>query len=244
MKVYFTKDYEELSQMAYDILVQTIKSNDHPVISLNTGGTPRGLFKKIVDGISNGLNIQNTTLFTLDEYVGPKNAIYSVQTYMKNNLIELIPEHFNNVYLINGDASNQEEEIKRYTDLLDKNPRDIQMLGLGTNGHVGANEPGTPFDSTMFVAKHTKSTIQSTMREYGIPLEETPKRMFTLGFSEIMAAKKIVLIVSGKHKAEAVKNLLEGEISTDCPVSYLKNHENFIVIIDEAAASLLTLEDK
>ncbi|MDY0394533.1 6-phosphogluconolactonase [Virgibacillus halophilus] len=144
--------------------------------------------------------------------------------------------------MIDGAAQDTDKEIARYKEILDQYPRDIQLLGLGTNGHIGANEPGTPFDSTMFLAQHDESTIQSTMKEYGIGREEAPTEMLTLGFTEILAAKQVILLVSGKHKAEAVKALLEGEITPDCPATALRNSDHTVVIIDEDAASLLEKE--
>ncbi|SFH63753.1 glucosamine-6-phosphate deaminase [Pisciglobus halotolerans] len=239
MQTIFVKDYDEMSQKAYELVREVIEKNEDPVLSLNTGGTPRGLFKHLVEGINNGLDIRKATLFNLDEYVGPKGAVYTVRTYMYENLFNLIQDEPKHAYLIDSAADNLEKEIERYKDLLSKHKRNIQILGLGTNGHIGANEPGTPFDSTMFLAKHEESTIQSTMKEYGIIREEAPTEMITLGFTEILDAEKVVLLVSGEHKAEAVKAFLEGEITTECPVTALRNHDNVIVIIDEAAASLL-----
>lgn len=242
MKIYFVKDYEELSQKAFEIIESVILDKEYPVISLNTGGTPRQLFKNFVKAIQNDLDITRTTLLTLDEYVGPSDAVYSVQRYFKENLTDQIEDKFYHIDLIHGDANNQDEEIKRYQKILQKYPRDIQLLGLGTNGHIGANEPGTPFNSTMFVSKHTKETIESTKKEYKLSDEETPNEMFTLGFQEILQAKNILLLVSGRHKAKAVKTFLEDNISENCPVSYLRNYDNVTVIIDEDAASLLDLE--
>lgn len=239
MKTIFVKDYDEMSQKVFELVKEVIEEKQEPVISLNTGGTPRGLFKLLVKGINEGLDISQTSIFNLDEYVGPKDAVYTVHTFMYQNLFDLIDTKPKNAYLINGETDNPDQEIERYKDLLSKNRRDLQILGLGTNGHIGANEPGTPFDSTMFLAQHENSTIESTMKEYSITREEAPTEMFTLGFTEILDADKVVLLVSGAHKAEAVKALLEGEVTTDCPVTALKEHHNVIAIIDEAAASLL-----
>lgn len=242
MKTIFVKDYEEMSQKALELVKETIMEKENPVISLNTGGTPRGLFKRLVEAINNGLDISRLTIFNLDEYVGPKDAPYTVRTYMHENFLDLIQSQPKQVFLIDGETDNPEAEIARYKQLLAEHERDLQLLGLGTNGHIGANEPGTPFDSTMFLAEHEDSTIESTMKEYGITREEAPTEMFTLGFQEILDAKKVVLLVSGAHKAEAVKALLEGEITPDCPATALRNHDNVITIIDEAAASLLEKE--
>lgn len=239
MQTIFVKDYEEMSKKAFEVLKEVIEENKEPVLSLNTGGTPRGLFEYLVEGINDGLDISDATIFNLDEYVGPKNAVYTVRTYMYENLFNLIQNQPKQAYLIDGETENPDQEIERYKELLSQNKRDIQILGLGTNGHIGANEPGTPFDSTMFLAQHEESTIQSTMKEYGITREEAPTEMFTLGFSEILDSEKVLLLVSGEHKAEAVQAFLEGEITPECPVTALRNHDNVSVIIDEAAASLL-----
>ncbi|WP_053367775.1 glucosamine-6-phosphate deaminase [Bacillus sp. FJAT-27245] len=239
MKTIFVKDYDEMSAKAYEIIKEVIETKEEPVISMTTGGSPRGVFKLLVEGINNGLDISHTTFMNLDEYMGPRDAAYSVRSFMYKNLYDLVDAEPKNVFLIDGEAEDTDQEIARYKKILNDYPRDIQLLGLGTNGHIGANEPGTPFDSTMFLAKHDESTIQSTMREYGITREEAPTEMLTLGFTEILEAQTVLLLVSGKHKAEAVKALLEGEITVDCPATALRNCENAVVIIDEDAASLL-----
>lgn len=140
---------------------------------------------------------------------------------------------------MDAEAEDLEKELARYAEVLEKYPRDIQLLGLGTNGHIGANEPGTSFDSTLFVADSCESTIQSTRELFHLTREETPTRMFTMGFKEIMSAGCVVLAASGTSKALAVKKMLEDGITEQVPASYLKNHHNAILIIDEDAASLL-----
>lgn len=239
MEVIFVKDYDEMSKKGYEEIKEVIEGKNSPVISLNTGGTPKGLYQLLVDDIQNGLDIRHTTILSLDEYIGPKNAPYTVNTYMHDRLFDLIDQKPKNVFLMNGEAEDTTEEIKRYTAILEDFPRDIQLMGLGTNGHLGANEPDTSFDSTMFVADHRESTIQDTMKEYDLERKETPVQMLTLGFTEISEAQKVLLLVSGQHKAEAVKMLLEGEITPECPASILRSWDNVTAIIDEEAASLL-----
>lgn len=244
MKTIFVKNYDKVSEKGYEIIKEVIETKEQPVISMTTGGSPRGLFKLLVEDINNGLDISRTIMMNLDEYIGPKDAAYTVRTFMYENLYNVIDSKPKNIFLIDGEAQDTDKEIARYKSILDQYPRDVQILGLGTNGHIGANEPGTPFDSTMFLAKHDESTIQSTMREYGIEREATPTEMITLGFTEILEAEKVILVVSGEHKAEAVKTLLEGEITPDCPATALRNSNNAIVIIDEDAASLLEKDYK
>lgn len=241
MKTIFVKDYNDMSQVTYDIIAEVIKNNEAPSISMTTGGTPRGLFELMVKNINdNQLDISKTTILNLDEYVGPQDAPYTVRTFMYSKLYDLIQQTPKAIFLINGAATDIEAEIQAYSEMLVANPRDVQVLGLGTNGHIGANEPGTAFDSTIFLAQHDESTIESTMKEYKISRSEAPTEMVTLGFTEILAAKQVILMVSGAHKAEAVRNVLEGPITEACPASFLRDKENVIMVIDEAAASLLT----
>src|SRR5690625_356344 len=239
METLFVKDYDEMSQKGFDIFREVIETKENPVVSINTGGTTRGFYKLLVEAVNDGLDISHTTIFVLDEYIGPKDGVYTVYTYMKENFLDLVDVQPKEVHFIDGSTDDPEAEIERYKKLLDENPRDFQLLGLGTNGHIGANEPGTPFDAEMFLAQHTDSTIQSTMREYGISREEAPTAMITLGFKEILEAEKIVLMISGEHKAEATKTLIEGEVTEDNPASILQKYDNATVIIDEEAASML-----
>lgn len=236
----FVENYDQMSEEGFKQIKEVIETVEQPVLSINTGGTPRGLYKKLVEAVNNGLDITETTFFVLDEYVGPKDAIYTVRTYLKENFLNLIDTQPKAIYFMDGSAENLEEEITRYKELIAEYSIDLQLLGLGTNGHIGANEPGTAFDAEMFLADHTDSTIESTMKEYGITdRAEAPDQMITLGFKEILDADKVLLLVSGKHKAEATKELLEGEVTEDNPASILKEHKNFTVIIDEDAASLI-----
>lgn len=240
MKVLFVEDYNEMSEKAHDIVKDVIENTENPVLNLNTGGTPRGLYKNLVESVNSGLDLSDTKIFVLDEYMGPIDAPYTVNRYMHENFLDLIENKPKNVIFIDGSVEDADAEINRYKDLYDQEDVDFQLLGIGTNGHLGANEPGTPFDSTMFLADHTESTIESTRKEYDLSEEETPDQMITLGMSEILKADKILLLISGAHKAETVKDLIEGEITPEVPATALRNHDNVTVIIDKEAASLLS----
>ena len=243
MELILVKDYDEMSQVAFDFIKEVIEEKADATISMTTGGTPRGLFKLMVDAIQKDtLDISKTTFLNLDEYIGPKNDPYTVYRFMHDNLYNLIDKKPETIFLIDGEGEDVDAELKRYGQILANHPRDVQILGLGTNGHIGANEPGTPFDSTLFLADHTESTIQSTMAGFNITREQAPTQMITLGFCEILEAEHVILMVSGVSKAEALKHVLEGEISEAWPASYLKNKENVIIIADEAAASKLNLK--
>lgn len=240
MKLFIVENYDEMTKLTYDIIEKVIKNKENPVISMTTGGTPEGLFKMIVNEENKGnLDLSNTIMMNLDEYIGPKDAPYSVNRYMNERLYDKLNKQPKEKLLINGDPDKIEESIEEYKKLLDQNKRDIQILGLGTNGHIGANEPGTSFDSSIFLAHHENSTIESTMKQYGIKREEAPDKMITLGFKEILEAEQVILMASGKSKAEAISKVIKGEISEEVPASYLKDKENVIIIIDQEAASLL-----
>lgn len=239
MELIIVKNYEEMSEKTFEIIKNVIENKENPVISMTTGGTPRGLFKKLANAFNKDLDIEKVKFLNLDEYIGEKNAPYTVYRYMNENLFDLVSKKPLSWDHIHGDEENIEKEIERYKNVLDNTKRDVQVLGLGVNGHIGANEPGTPFDSTIFLADHDKSTIESTANEYNIDISDAPNQMVTMGFEEILEADKVLLMVSGSKKAEAVKNVLDGPISTACPASYLRDKDNVIMIIDEDAASLL-----
>lgn len=240
MNLVIVKDYQAMSEQAFNIIAQTIYSAERPVISLTTGASPLGVFKLLVKAINDGtLDISHTVFLNVDEYVGDQNAVYTVHTFMFKHLYNQIiqrPVYFD---MFNAANRNKEFEVLRYKQVMATYPRDVQLLGLGTNGHIGACEPGTPFSASAFCARHEESTIQSTVQLYGISRDQAPTEMFTLGFKEIMAAKRPLLIASGKSKAEAVRRVLEEPISENCPASCLRGHPDFTFIIDEQAASLL-----
>ena len=239
LKLIQVKDYDEMTETLLGIFKEQIQTKPDSVLSFTTGGTPRGLLERLAEEINDGLDISRCVFCNLDEYVGKKQGIYSVYHFMNEHLYDRINIRPREIHMMDAEAEDFEKELSRYRGVLDEHPRQIQLLGLGTNGHIGANEPGTPFDSTLFVADSCQSTIRSTRELFGLTEEETPVRMFTMGFKEIMAADCVVLAASGKSKAEAVKKVIEDGISEQVPASYLKNHDNFIFIIDEDAASLL-----
>ncbi len=239
MKVIKVKNYDEMTDEILKIYIEQVKNKKESILSFTTGGTPKDFLLKFAEEINKGLDVSQCKFFNLDEYVGKREKVYSVYSFMKTHLYDLIKTQPKEIHMMNAEAEDKQAEIERYKKLLDENPRDIQLLGLGTNGHIGANEPGTSFDSTLFVADSHESTIIATKNLFNLSIEETPTQMFTMGFKEIMAAKCVILAASGIKKAEAVKKVIEGEIIEEVPASILKKHENFIFIIDEEAASLL-----
>lgn len=239
MKVIRVKDYAAMTEELLALFTNQIKEKKESVLSFTTGGTPRGFLEALADAVNGGLDISRCVCCNLDEYVGEKTGLYSVYRFMNEHFYDRIKVRPREIHMMNAEAEDKAAELERYRRVLERHPRDIQLLGLGTNGHIGANEPGTPFDSTLFVADSRESTIEATRTLFGLTDEETPRQMFTMGFQEIMAARCVVLAAAGVSKAEAVKAVIEGGITEAVPASYLKTHGNFIFIIDEEAASLL-----
>lgn len=239
MQLIKVKDYHEMSELLTKYFIDQIVSKPDSVLSFTTGKTPQEFLMKLADAINYGLDISNCIFMNLDEFVGKKDAAYSVHRFMHTYLYDNIAVMPKEIHMINGEAEDKEEELKRYGNILKQHGRDIQILGLGINGHIGANEPGTPFNSRMFVADSLETTMRSTKDYYGLKEEEVPTQMYTMGFTEIMEADHVILAASGSSKAYAVKAVAEGEISEDMPASILRNHPNFTFIVDEAAGALL-----
>nr|WP_309100336.1 glucosamine-6-phosphate deaminase [Fredinandcohnia onubensis] len=240
MKIIQTKTYEEMSEVAFQLIADTLKENENAIINTTTGASYDRVFELMVEAINkNDLNIENSVIMNLDEYIAEREKQFTVYTYMYNKFYNLIKSKPKLIGLLDGSVSNLDLEIKRYNQLLRKYPADLQIVGLGVNGHLGANEPGTSFNSRLFLADSDESTIQSTMLYHNLSREEAPTQMLTLGLQDIMEAKQILLTASGERKAEAVKATIEGPISENCPASILRKHPNVTFVIDDAAASLL-----
>lgn len=240
MKVIVCKNTEELANEALKVMLDVIKSKENPVIGLATGSSPIGLYNAMIrDHKENGTSYKNVKSVNLDEYVGL--GIESDQSYvyfMNDNLFKGIDIDKNNTNLPNGKANDMNAECDRYTALLDSMPQDIQLLGIGGNGHIGFNEPGTPFNSTTHIVELQERTRIDNARFFS-SLDEVPTHAITMGIKNIMNAKKILVVANGKGKADAVYSMVKGEITESCPASVLQNHNDVTVIVDEDAASKL-----
>lgn len=240
MKVIVCKNTEELANEALKVMLDVIKSKESPIIGLATGSSPIGLYNAMIrDHKENGTSYKNVKSVNLDEYVGL--GIESDQSYvyfMNDNLFKNIDIDKKNTNLPNGKAVNMNAECERYTALLDSMPQDIQLLGIGGNGHIGFNEPGTPFDSTTHIVELQERTRLDNARFFS-SLDEVPTHAITMGIKNIMNAKKILVVANGKGKADAVYSMVKGEITESCPASVLQKHSDVIVIVDEDAVSKL-----
>lgn len=233
------KDYEAVSELGHKIVKEELENNPSAVINFTTGDSPRGMITKLAESINNGLDISEATFMNLDEFIGPKEMNLSVHNFMNNTLYDKISDMPKNIFMLDGETDDVESEIKDYKEKLEQYPADIQILGLGVNGHIGANEPGTSFDQEVFLSDSDEKSIVRHMEQYDLSRQEVPKQMITLGTKDIMNANQVILLVSGKAKAEAMRNLIYEGINKQYPASILKTHENFICIYDEEAASLI-----
>lgn len=219
---------------------ETLQTHDAPSINTTTGASYDGMFELLVQAVNNeGLNLEHAIFTNLDEYVAERHKSFTVYTYMQQKFYGRIKTKPKYIGLLDGSVSDIEEEIKRYSAVLKTYPRDLQIVGLGVNAHLGANEPGTSFSSRLFLATSHQSTVQSTIQYHNLAVEEAPTQMITMGLADIMEAKHILVASSGTRKAQAVKDTLEGPIHEDCPASILRRHPNVTFIMDEDAASLL-----
>ena len=240
MKVIVTENYDEMSKKAAEIIINVVKNNPNAVLGLATGSSPIGTYKNMIEDYkTNGTSYKNVSSVNLDEYVS-LNADHdqSYAYFMRANLFDYIDIDQKNTNLPCGVAPDLQKECDRYNALLEKLVPDVQVLGLGSNGHIGFNEPGTPFSSVTHLVDLTENTIKDNSRLFN-SIDEVPKQALSMGIKNIMQAKSIVMVVSGKNKAEAVKGMVNGEITPNLPASVLQLHPNVTIVCDKDAASLL-----
>lgn len=234
MEVIIVKDNLEGGKKGYEVFADAIK-NGAKTFGLATGSTPLTTYQEI---IKSDLDFTDKVSINLDEYVGlgPDNE-QSYNYFMHKNLFNAKP--FKKSYLPNGLAEDGDAEVKRYDQVIADNPIDLQILGIGRNGHIGFNEPGTPKDSTTHKVALTQSTIDANARFF-VNEEDVPEYAYSMGLASIMKSKHILLEAFGADKADAIKGMIEGPETIELPASVLQEHPNVTVILDEAAASKLT----
>ncbi len=242
MKIIKTKNYKELSKIGAELLIKEIQKLEHPIIGLATGSTPEGLYNEIIKFHQEANHsFRNVCSFNLDEYIGlPENDKNSYHYYMNDKLFNHIDIPLNQAYVPNGMAEDLESECLRYEEAIKESGGiDIQLLGLGVNGHIGFNEPGTSLDSRTQIITLDKSTRNANAHFFSSG-GEVPAQAISMGIQSIMETKKVILLVSGKSKAHALKKLLaEEEVTEDFPATILHKHNDVTVIADQEALSEL-----
>lgn len=240
MKVIIVQDYEEMSRVAADMIAEVVLGNPNATLGLATGSTPIGCYRLLADFCrQKRLSFANVHAVNLDEYVGlPSMHSQSYAYFMRRNLFDNIDIDLSNTSIPNGLAADAEQECDRYADLLANTARDVQVLGLGSNGHIGFNEPNTPFDTTTHLVDLTSNTIADNSRLFD-DVDDVPRKAITMGIAEIMQARKIILLANGRNKAQAVYDMVKGEVTSRCPASVLQRHPDCTVIVDKQAATLI-----
>ncbi|MDX8045639.1 glucosamine-6-phosphate deaminase [Gracilibacillus sp. S3-1-1] len=239
MKIIRAKDYQEMSKIAANILQDKI--NEHPAITLGlaTGGTPEQTYAYLSEDTQT--SFEHVTTFNLDEYIGlsPTNP-NSYHYYMNKHLFSKVNIPTEQIFLPNGFAEDLLEECRSYEQKIKQhNGIDLQLLGLGQNGHIGFNEPGTSFERHTHIVSLEPSTIEANARFFD-SIEEVPKQAITMGIASIMKSKEILVLVSGKAKNAALEQLMHGKIDEQFPASILNTHENVTIIADEEALGNIT----
>jgi len=245
MKVIITVNYEEMSKKAAEIVKKQIKEKPNTVLGLATGSTPLGMYKHLIEMYKRGeIDFSNVITFNLDEYIGlSPDHPQSYHYFMFHNFFNHINIKKENVHIPNGIAEDLEEECRKYEEEIEKaGGIDLQILGIGVNGHIGFNEPEESIETKTHVVTLTEDTINANKRFFK-SAEEVPRKAITMGLGSIMKAKKIVLLASGKNKAEAIKETIKGQLTTKVPATVLALHPDVIIIIDKEAASLIPDED-
>ena len=241
IELIITNDYDEMSKKAADIIFSLLKNNPNATLGLATGSTPIGTYNELIQKFNkNEISFENVTTFNLDEYIGlqPFHP-QSYYKYMYDHLFKHININLNNTHIPKGEG-NLELNVKEYESLLNNNKINLQILGVGRNGHIGFNEPGTDFNIGVHdVALHNK-TIKDNARFFENDINKVPKKAITMGIKNILDAETIILMANGTDKADAIKNVMGNKVDINIPVTVLQKHKGKVyVIVDKKAASKL-----
>ncbi len=237
MKIYKAKDYKDMSRKAANIISAQVIMKPNCVLGLATGSTPIGTYAQLVEWYNKGdLDFSEVTTVNLDEYKGlPRTNDQSYYYFMHQHLFDRVnidPERTN---VPNGMEPDAEKECGRYEELIRSlGGVDLQLLGLGHNGHIGFNEPGEAFEKETHCVDLTESTIEANKRFFA-SADDVPKQAYTMGIKTIMQAKKILIVVNGESKADIVERAFFGPVTPEVPASILQLHNDVTLVGDEAA---------
>ncbi len=241
MKIIIAENYDDMSVKAYEVMKKVVSSKNDAILGLATGSTPIGLYKNMIEDYKKGnVSYKNVKSVNLDEYIG--QGVGDEQSYvefMRNNLFNHIDIDLANTDLPCGKCDDMQAECDRYNAKLASISVDIQVLGIGSNGHIGFNEPNTPFGSVTHVVDLTENTIKDNARFFN-SIDEVPTQAISMGIKNVMNAKSILLIASGANKADAIKATVEGPVTESVPASVLQLHPDVYIVVDKDAASKLS----
>ena len=241
IELIIVNDYDEMSLKAANIIAELIKKNPNAKLGLATGSTPIGTYNELIKKNKNKeISFKNITTFNLDEYIGlARNHPQSYYTFMYENLFKHIDINIENTHLPKGEGDSK-LNVENYENLLSKNKINLQILGVGRNGHIGFNEPGTDFNTGVHDVNLHNKTIVDNARFFENDINKVPKKAITMGIRNILDAENVILIANGTNKADAIKNLMSNKADVNIPVTALNIHKGKVyVIIDKKAASKL-----
>lgn len=239
MRIYKGKDYADMSRKAANIISAQVIMKPDCVLGLATGSTPIGLYQQLVAWYEKGdLDFSEIRTVNLDEYKGlSRENDQSYYYFMHHNLFDHVNLPAENSHLPNGMEPDSDKECRRYSELIrSMGGVDLQLLGIGHNGHIGFNEPGDAFDNDVHCVDLTQSTIEANKRFFA-SADDVPKQAYTMGIKTIMQAKKILIVASGEDKADIVRDAFFGPITPKVPASVLQLHNDVTLVADEAALS-------
>jgi glucosamine-6-phosphate deaminase len=243
MELIIVEDHQQLCQRASQYVIRQIQRKADSVLGLATGSTPEGVYRLLaIDHEQNQTSYRYVRTVNLDEYVGlAHNHPNSYRYYMNHRLFQYLDIPLSQTYLPDGLSPDLEVECRHYDYLIKQlGGVDLQLLGIGLNGHIGFNEPGTPFTSKTHVVELTDSTRKANQRFFA-SLEDVPNRAITMGIATIMESREILLLVSGQHKAHILHRLFTEEVDEQLPASVLKQHPQVTVLADRMAAKYLPI---
>ena len=242
MEVIVKPTYEEVSKLAAQMIADIVRSKPRAVLGFATGSTPLGTYKELIRmHLEEGLDFSQAVTFNLDEYIGlPKDNDQSYHYFMWENLFKHINVLESNVHIPQGMGDDIQQKCIEYEEeIFDHGGLDVQLLGIGGNGHIAFNEPGSSLGSRTRIKTLDEKTIQDNARFFK-SIDEVPRYCVTMGIGTIMEAEKLILLANKENKADAVQKTIEGPITASVPASAIQLHPNATVIVDKAAASKLT----
>ena len=243
MKIYKAKDYKDMSRKAANIISAQVIMKPNCVLGLATGSTPIGTYDQLVEWYSKGdLDFSEVTTVNLDEYKGlPRTNDQSYYYFMHQHLFDRVNIDPDRTNVPNGMEPDAEKECGRYEELIRSlGGVDLQLLGLGHNGHIGFNEPGEAFEKETHCVDLTESTIEANKRFFA-SADDVPKQAYTMGIKTIMQAKKILIVVNGENKADIVERAFFGPVTPEVPASILQLHNDVTLVGDEAALAKIEI---
>ena len=243
MQICKVKNYQELSRKAANLIAAHITLKPDSVLGLATGSSPIGTYDRLVEMYQDGdLDFSQITTVNLDEYKGlPGSHEQSYRYFMNTHLFHRVNISYDNTYVPDGTETDSEKCCQAYNELTHRvGPADIQLLGLGHDGHIGFNEPSDHFEDETHCVDLTETTIQANKRFFASE-EDVPRQAYTMGIGTIMRCRKLIVLVSGKDKAAILKQVIQGPVTPEVPGSILQFHPDCTIIADEAALSEMDL---